>query len=179
MNLARLLQPTMVVIEDVDLIARDREQMGSCEEPLLNKLLNEMDGLKEDADILFVLTTNRPEQLEGALAGRPGRIDQAIEVPLPDEIGRGKLVRLYGKGLPLDQTIIGEAARRTEGVSAAFIKELMRRIAQGSIARDGGNSVISADIDEALDDMLFAGGRLNVKLLGGARQQSESLLVTN
>ena len=170
MNLARLLQPTMVVIEDVDLIARDRERMGSCEEPLLNKLLNEMDGLKEDADILFVLTTNRPEQLEGALAGRPGRIDQAIEVPLPDEIGRGKLVRLYGKGLPLDQTVIGEAARRTEGVSAAFIKELMRRIAQGGITRDGGNSVISADIDEALDDMLFAGGRLNVKLLGGARR---------
>ena len=172
MNLARLLQPTMVVIEDVDLIARDREQMGSCEEPLLNKLLNEMDGLKEDADILFVLTTNRPEQLEGALAGRPGRIDQAIEVPLPDEIGRGKLVRLYGKGLPLDQTVIGEAARRTEGVSAAFIKELMRRIAEGAIARDGGNSVISADIDEALNDMLFAGGRLNVKLLGGARART-------
>ena len=179
MNLARLLQPSMVVIEDVDLIARDREQMGSCEEPLLNKLLNEMDGLKEDADILFVLTTNRPEQLEGALAGRPGRIDQAIEVPLPDAIGRGKLVRLYGKGLPLDRAAIGEAARRTEGVSAAFIKELMRRVAQGSIARDGGNSVIAADIDEALDDMLFAGGRLNVKLLGGAREDPESLLVTN
>ena len=75
MNLARLLQPAMVVIEDADLIARDREQMGSCDEVLLNKLLNEMDGLKQDADILFVLTTNRPEQLESALAGRPGRID--------------------------------------------------------------------------------------------------------
>jgi ATP-dependent 26S proteasome regulatory subunit len=122
MNLARVLQPSMVMIEDVDLIARDREQMGRCEEPLLNKLHNEMDGLKEDADILFVLATNRPEQLEGALAGRPGRIDQAIEVPLPDEIGRGKLVRLYGKGLPLDQTVIGEVARRAEGVSAAFIE---------------------------------------------------------
>ena len=55
----------------------------------------------------------------------------------------------------------------------------MRRIAQGNIARDGGSSVISADIDEALDDMLFAGGRFNVKLLGGAREESESLLVTN
>src|SRR5262249_54932737 len=85
MSLARLLQPVLVVIEDVDLIARDREQMQNpCEEVLLNRLLNEMDGLKEDADILFILTTNRPEQLEGALSGRPGRIDQAIEVPLPD-----------------------------------------------------------------------------------------------
>ena len=88
MNLARLLQPATVVIEDVDLIARDRDQMGPCEESMLNTLLNEMDGLKEDADILFILTTNRPEDLEGALSSRPGRIDQAIEVPLPDAIGR-------------------------------------------------------------------------------------------
>ena len=94
MVLARLLQPTIVVIEDVDLIARDRTQMGSpYEEVLLNKLLNEMDGLKENADILFILTTNRPEALEAALASRPGRIDQAIEFPLPDEEGREKLVR--------------------------------------------------------------------------------------
>jgi ATP-dependent Clp protease adapter protein ClpS len=171
MNLARLLQPALVVIEDVDLIARNRNEMaGLCEGSLLNKLLNEMDGLKEDADILFVLTTNRPEQLEAALAGRPGRIDQAIEVPLPDDIGRDKLVRLYGKALPLDQTIVDEAVGRTDGVSAAFIKELMRRIAQSALARDAGNSVTSADIDEALDDMLFAGGQLNVKLLGGARE---------
>jgi ATP-dependent Clp protease adapter protein ClpS len=171
MSLARLLQPTMVVIEDVDLIARDREDMGGpCEESLLNKLLNEMDGLKEDADILFVLTTNRPEDLESALASRPGRIDQAIEVPLPDEAGRGRLVWLYGKGLPLDQSVVDEAARRTKGVSCAFIKELMRRIAQSAVARDGGESVITADLDEALDDMLFAGGRLNMKLLGGAQE---------
>jgi len=169
MNLARLLQPSMVVIEDVDLIARNRGDMGPCEESMLNKLLNEMDGLKEDADILFVLTTNRPEDLEGALAGRPGRIDQAIEVPLPDETGRGKLVRLYGKGLPLEDAFIAEAARRSDGTSCAFVKELMRRLAQASIARDGGTSVISADIDEALDDMLFSGGRLNAQLLGGAQ----------
>lgn len=171
MSLARLLQPTMVIIEDVDLIARDRTEMG-CEETLLNKLLNEMDGLKEDADILFVLTTNRPEDLESALAGRPGRIDQAIEVPLPDAIGRDKLVRLYGKGLPLEQAVIDEAVHRTDGASCAFIKELARRLAQASIARDGGKSVISEDIDQALDDMLFSGGRLNAKLLGGAQSMA-------
>ncbi len=173
MNLARLLQPAMVVIEDVDLIARDRGDMGPCEESLLNALLNEMDGLKEDADILFILTTNRPEELEGALASRPGRIDQAIEVPLPDAIGRKKLAQLYGRGLPLSDTVVAEAAQRTKGVSAAFIKELMRRIAQASIARDGGTSVETGDISEALDDMLFAGGKLNVKLLGGAQEMAD------
>ena len=170
MNLARLLQPALVVIEDVDLIARARENMGGpCEESLLNNLLNEMDGLKDNADIMFVLTTNRPEQLEGALAGRPGRIDQAIEVPLPDELGREKLVRLYGKGLKLNKAVVSEAVKRTEGVSAAFIKELMRRTVQASIERGGGQAVTTADLSEALDDMLFTGGRLNIKLLGGAQ----------
>jgi hypothetical protein len=172
MSLARLLQPAMVVIEDVDLIARNRDDMGPCEESMLNGLLNEMDGLKQDADILFVLTTNRPEQLEGALAGRPGRIDQAIEVPLPDSVGRAKLVQLYGSGLPLGDAVVEEAAQRTKGVSAAFIKEMMRRVAQASIARDGGATVEPGDIGEALDDMLFAGGKLNVKLLGGAKEMA-------
>jgi ATP-dependent Clp protease adapter protein ClpS len=169
MTLARLLQPTMVVIEDVDLIARNREEMGSpCEESLLNALLNEMDGMKDNADILFVLTTNRPEQLESALSGRPGRIDQAIEVPLPDEVGREKLVRLYGRGLTPSHRLVAEAVARTKGVSAAFIKELMRRTAQASIMRGRAEAVTSQDLAEALDDMLFTGGRLNIKLLGGA-----------
>jgi ATP-dependent 26S proteasome regulatory subunit len=176
MSLARLLQPTMVVIEDVDLVGRSREMIGACEEPLLNRLLNEMDGLKEDADILFVLTTNRPEQLEAALASRPGRIDQAIEVPLPDEACRDKLVRLYGKGLPLSDAIISEAARRTQGVSAAFIKELMRRVAQASIVRDGGATLQSADLGDALNEMLFAGGKLNIRLLGGAQMMNEAMV---
>jgi ATPase family associated with various cellular activities (AAA) len=167
MNLARLLQPAMVVIEDVDLIGRAREAMHDpCEESLLNRLLNEMDGLKEDADILFVLTTNRPEQLEAALTSRPGRIDQAIEVPLPDAAGREKLVRLYAKGLELADSHVAEVVARTKGVSGAFIKELMRRIAQATIERDEGRTASNADIGQAIDDMLFTGGKLNARLLG-------------
>ncbi len=170
MSLARLLQPSLVVMEDVDLIARSRDDMnGACEEVLLNKLLNEMDGLREDADIIFVLTTNRPQDLEAALAARPGRIDQAIEVPLPDEIGRDKLVRLYGKRLALSPDVIAAAVKRTEGVSCAFIKEMMRRVAQGQIARDEGVTVTLADLDQALGDMLFASGTINTALLGGRR----------
>ncbi|MBX3448894.1 MAG: 26S protease regulatory subunit [Planctomycetaceae bacterium] len=169
MTLARLLQPSIVVMEDVDLIARDREQMNSaCEEVLLNKLLNEMDGLKEEADILFILTTNRPETLEAALASRPGRIDQAIEFPLPDEAGREKLVLLYAHGTNLSGDIVAEIVRRTQGVSAAFIKELMRRIVQFHIERNGGSEIDRADVDAALDEMLFSGGKLNLKLLGAS-----------
>ena len=58
----------MVVIEDVDLIAREREHIQTpCQEVLLNKLLNEMDGLREEAAVPFILTTNRADQLEPAL----------------------------------------------------------------------------------------------------------------
>ena len=46
----------------------------------------------------------------------------------------------------------------------------MRRLAQGSVPRDGGKSISTVDLDEALDDMLFAGGRLNARLLGGAQE---------
>jgi len=70
-SVARDLQPSMVVIEDVDLIAEDRG-MHPGQHPLLFQLLNEMDGLAEDADVVFVLTTNRADLLEPALA--PGQV---------------------------------------------------------------------------------------------------------
>jgi cell division protease FtsH len=168
MALARLLQPSVVVIEDVDLIARDRSQMsGPCEESMLNKLPNEMDGLKESADVLFILTTNRPETLEAALASRPGRVDQAIEFPLPDEEGREKLVRLYGGEAGLTDELVSLVVGRTDRVSAAFIKELMRRSVQFRLEREGATAVLQQDVEDALDEMLFSGGSLNVKLLGG------------
>jgi ATP-dependent 26S proteasome regulatory subunit len=164
----------MVVIEDVDLIARKREDMnGPCEESLLNKLLNEMDGLREDAEILFVLTTNRPEQLESALASRPGRIDQSIEFPMPDEKARRQLVRLYARGLTAPHDLVELLVKRTENASPAFIKELMRRSAQ--IGLESGDKVVldSRIINLALDEMLFAGGSLNAKLLGASAVQRE------
>lgn len=168
-QLARFLQPALVVIEDADLIARSREDMrGPCEESLLNRLLNEMDGLREDATILFILTTNAPETLESALAGRPGRIDQAIEFPLPDEVGRAKPMRLYARDLEVDEQVAQLIVRKTKGASAAFIKELMRRSAQYLLEENKNKSLQLNHVESALDEMLFSGGSLNVKLLGGA-----------
>jgi hypothetical protein len=167
-RLARFLQPSMMVIEDVDLIARDRTQMrNGGEEVLLNKLLNEMDGLHEDSEVLFILTTNRPDQIEPALVSRPGRIDQAIEFPLPDEEGRAKLTKLYARGSQISDDLLDLIVRRTKGVSAAFIKELMRRCAQFQIETSGGKLLTPASVDAALEEMLFSGGTLNRRLLGG------------
>lgn len=168
MALARLLQPALVVIEDADLIARDREDMGSaCDEVMLNQLLNELDGLREKADVFFVLTTNRPEMLEPALASRPGRIDQTIEFALPDEPLRRRLVALYARNLDVPPDVMDDLARRTDGSSPAFIKELMRRIAQHHIEAGANGAVTRQTAEAALHEMLFSGGVLNARLLGG------------
>jgi len=168
-RLARFLQPAMMVVEDVDLIAREREHLQHPgQEMLLNKLLNEMDGLREDADVLVILTTNRPDHLEPALASRPGRIDQAIEFPLPDAEGRASLVELYSRGLDVPAAVKDLAVRRTAGASAAFIKELMRRSAQFQIEMGGEAALEQRSVDNAIEEMVFVGGALNLRLLGGA-----------
>jgi ATP-dependent 26S proteasome regulatory subunit len=136
-------------------------------ESLLNRLLNEMDGLREDARITFILTTNRPEGLERALTARPGRIDQAIEFPLPDEESRRRLIELYSGGISISQAVIHHTASKTDKMSPAFIKELMRKAAQYYIEDNHPPQLTLDHIDHALEDMLFSGGRLNVKLLGG------------
>ncbi len=171
MNLARLLQPSLVIIEDADLIARDRENMDTCEEVLLNKLLNEMDGLRADAEIIFILTTNRPEAIEAALVARPGRIDQAIEYPLPNDDGRRRLAILYAGSQTLSEEVIREVVKRTNQTSASFIKELMRRATQYAIARGENESIQPEDVDTAVQEMLFSGGVFNRLILGGNETQ--------
>src|SRR5690606_35889848 len=116
---------------------------------------------------------NRPEELEHALASRPGRIDQAIEFPLPDAEGRRKLVALYGKGIAMTPEIVDEVVRRTEKVTASFIKELMRRAAQFRLERNGDGGLQLSDIELALNEMLLAGGSLNLKLLGASERLVE------
>ncbi len=72
-QMARELAPAVIVLEDVDLVAEDRS-FGSGTSPVLFDLLDAMDGAASDADLLFVLTTNRADLLESALAARPGRV---------------------------------------------------------------------------------------------------------
>jgi hypothetical protein len=129
--LARRLQPSMVVLEDVDLVATDRDYTPGGN-PLLFSLLDAMDGVGADADVTFVLTTNRADILEVALADRPGRVDLAIEIPRPDGHCRGRLLRVYARDLTvegdLEQVVAG-----TDGVTASFIKEMIRRTVLASL----------------------------------------------
>lgn len=164
--LARLYEPSTVILEDVDLVAEERSRQPKGCNTVLFELLNEMDGVGDDADILFLLTTNRPDLLEPALAARPGRIDQAVEVPLPDDDCRRRLLALYGQGLDLRVDVDGLVAR-TRGTSAAFIRELLRRAALVAVDRDS-DVVEQGDMDSALDEIIHLGGPLTKALLGAS-----------
>ena len=116
-QLARMRTPATVILEDVDLIGTERNQLSVGANALLFELLNQMDGLAEDTDVVFVLTTNRPDMLEPALAARPGRIDQAIEVPPPDADCRRRLLERFGRGLRLELADLDGLVARTAGVT--------------------------------------------------------------
>ena len=166
-SLARMLEPSVVVIEDVDLVAGDRQQVGpGCATPVLFDLLNSMDGLADDCNVLFLLTTNRPEVLEPALAARPGRVDQAVELTLPDEAGRQRLLELYAKGLTLLGDPLPALAHRTEGVSGAFIRELMRRAALEAVSSNGKLEVEAQHLNEAFRELAVDGGEFTRSFLG-------------
>ncbi|MFJ1874585.1 AAA family ATPase [Streptomyces chartreusis] len=162
--LARMLQPALVVLEDCDLIAEARDY-GRGDQPLLFQVLNEMDGLGDDADVAFLLTTNRADLLEPALAQRPGRIDLAVEIPLPDGEGRARLLDLYGAGLGLGKDVLDEVVARTEGTTASFAKELVRRSVLIAAERESPRTEPD-DVRAALDELLSDQDHLTRRLLG-------------
>ncbi len=134
--MARALQPSIVALEDCDLIAEDRG-FGHGPQPLLFEVLDAMDGLEADADVTFLLTTNRVDSLEQALVQRPGRIDLAVEIPRPELAGRIALLELYAAKLNPRADVVQEVAERTEGTTASFTKELVRRaILNAAVAGD-------------------------------------------
>ena len=164
--LARTLQPSIVILEDVDLVAEERTRpSAACAAPLLFELLNQMDGLAEDADVLFLLTTNRPDILEPALAARPGRVDQAIEIPVPDATCRQRLFDLYAQGLAMGTVNWQSFVQRTGGASAAFIREMMRKAALFA-ADEASESIHDRHLDEAIHELVVEGGALTQSLLG-------------
>jgi hypothetical protein len=194
-EMARDLQPSVVVLEDVDLVAEDRSR-GPMSSPVLFDLLDAMDGAAGDADLLFLLTTNRADLLEPALAARPGRVDVAVEIELPDAAARERLLALYGQGVPLALTSedIATAIERTEGTTASFLKELIRRsvleslhdpqgsaggaagdgtaqpdelgAAEHDAAEHGVPTVTGAHLARALDDLLDSAQGVTRTLLG-------------
>jgi hypothetical protein len=165
-TLARAVPPAIVVLEDCDLVAEHR---GGETNAALFETLEAMDGLAPDEDITFILTTNRVDLLERALVERPGRVDLAVEIPKPDLEARERLFRLYAAEMlaagQLTEAGAHTAASRTEGVTASFTKELVRRVAINAALEE--RPPRDADVSEALDEMLSDAESLTRTMLGG------------
>ena len=174
-ELARELQPSAVVLEDVDLVAEDRGY-GDGASPVLFELLDAMDGAAADADLLFLLTTNRADLLEPALAARPGRVDVAVEIDLPEPDARRRLFEVYSRGvrLAVEPADVDAVVERTAGVTASFLKELVRRAVLESLTEHPGDlqQVTAAHLSRALDDLLDSTQSVTRALLGVPGDQS-------
>jgi len=162
-ELARAMQPAIVVLEDVDLVAEQRTMHHP--QPLLFAVLDALDGLDGDADVTFILTTNRVEALERALAERPGRVDLAVEIPLPDAAARRRLFQRYAEALPFSVTALNAAADRAEGTTGSFAKELVRRAVLAAAEAD--RAITDDDLSTSLDALLADRAQLSRNLLGG------------
>ncbi len=162
-KMARALAPSIVVLEDCDLIAEDRS-FSYGPQPLLFEVLDAMDGLDKDADVAFVLTTNRVDMLERALAQRPGRVDLAMEIPLPSEQERAALLHLYAGDLAFSGQALEAAAAQTEGTTASFAKELVRRaVLAASLAQE---TPADSHLQAAVTQLMADGDSLTRSLLG-------------
>jgi AAA+ superfamily predicted ATPase len=173
--LARVLQPSMVILEDIDLIAADRSFGPIGANPLLFEVLNQIDGLGDDVDVTFLLTTNRADILERALAERPGRVDAAIEIAPPDDQGRIRLFRLYAAPLgvaALPDEDLQAAVTATEGRTATYIREVVRRAAllAADHQPDGDLTVDGAMLAEAAEGLRSDRAALTQALLGSSGQ---------
>jgi hypothetical protein len=173
--LARVLQPSIVILEDVDLIAGDRSFGPVGTNPLLFEVLNQIDGLGDDVDVTFLLTTNRVDILERALAERPGRVDTAVEIAPPDEEGRRRLFRLYGGPLGiarLSDQDLHDAVEATESRTATYLREVVRRAALTAADQqaDGQLTVDGALLAQAARELLEDRAALTRALLGGAEE---------
>jgi hypothetical protein len=162
-RMARALQPSIVVLEDCDLIAEDRS-FGHGPQPLLFEVLDAMDGLDNDADVAFVLTTNRPDLLERALAQRPGRVDLAVEIPLPAFQERVALLKLYGRHVSFSAEALDAAAEKTAGTTASFARELVRRAVVAAAVDSTRAS--DAHLATAAEDLMADAESLTRSLLG-------------
>ncbi len=153
------------------MVAEDRETAHSSQ---LNELLNAMDGLEGDTDIQFILTTNRADVLERALKSRPGRIDHSEEIPLPDAACRKRIFELFSRNEEHSIDDFDAWVARTDGASATYIRELMRRAATESSREGDAICIETRHLEKAHAELVEVGGALTKSILGFHQPEPKS-----
>ncbi|MDP9341331.1 MAG: ATP-dependent zinc metalloprotease FtsH [Actinomycetota bacterium] len=146
--------PAIVFIDEIDAVGRHRGAgLGGGHderEQTLNQLLVEMDGFDQSTAVILMAATNRPDILDPALL-RPGRFDRQVVIDRPDLEGRKGILRVHGRGKPLDAGVdLDVIARRTPGFTGADLANVINEAALLT-ARRNKRAVTMSELDEAID----------------------------
>ncbi|MCL7050536.1 hypothetical protein MKW94_023594 [Papaver nudicaule] len=134
---ARQSAPCVLFFDELDSIATQRGNSvgdgGGAGDRVLNQLLTEMDGMNSKKTVFIIGATNRPDIIDSALL-RPGRLDQLIYIPLPDEASRRQIFKACLRKSPVSQQVdIEVLAKHTDGFSGADITEICQRACKYAI----------------------------------------------
>ena len=151
--LAKEKSPSIIFLDEIDAIGAkrlDSATSGDREvQRTLMQLLAELDGFDSLEDVKIIAATNRPDILDDALL-RPGRFDRIIVIPLPDEVGRKKILSIHFKKMSTSRVNIAKIVELTEGFSGAELKATT--VESGMIAiRENRSKVKQEDVLMAVD----------------------------
>nr|QMP83680.1 MAG: hypothetical protein [Caudoviricetes sp.] len=160
---AKKHEKCVVFIDEIDSIGKSRNNNvnGSQEsDQTINQLLTEMDGFEKNSGIIVIGATNRADLLDAALL-RPGRFDREISVGLPDLNGRGEILKVHTKKVPLNESVnLINIAKRTPGFSGASLANLVNEAAIFA-SRENYEEVYSEHFEKSLDKILMGTERSN------------------
>ncbi len=158
--------PCIIFIDEIDAVGRQRGAgMGGGNderEQTLNQLLVEMDGMTDNAGIVVVAATNRPDVLDPALL-RSGRFDRRVTVSLPDIKGREAILHVHARNKKLASDVsLANLAKRTPGFSGADLANVLN---EGAIlaVRKNEAKVTMTDLDEAIDRVMMGPAKKSKK----------------
>jgi transitional endoplasmic reticulum ATPase len=134
---ARGAAPCVLFFDELDSIAKSRGSgmgdAGGASDRVINQILTEMDGMGKKKNVFIIGATNRPDILDPAIM-RPGRLDQLVYIPLPDEPGRLSILKAATRKSPLASDInLAAIAKVTSGFSGADLAEICQRAAKLAI----------------------------------------------
>ena len=169
-NKAKELAPSIIFIDEIDSVGKDRGNLNSDErEATLNQLLVEMDGFDSSQGVIVIAATNRLDVLDSALL-RPGRFDRRIFIDLPNLSEREQIIKLYLKNKKhnLDISYI---AKITAGFSPAALETLINEAALNAIKR-GSRVIELQDIESVKNRVIY--GKKRVPLLSEKEREIQS-----
>ncbi len=150
---ARQTAPSIVFLDEIDAVAGQRGETHEVTERVVSQLLTELDGMSENPNLVVLAATNRREALDDALL-RPGRLEQHVEVPNPDEAARRKILDVHTTGKPLaDDVDLDRLADVTDGRSGADLEALVREASMRAI-REVAGEASPEEANERADDVV-------------------------